>query len=49
MDVLVQVNIVGEVTKGGYSPSDMEREAERLAGMRGVRVLGVMTTGTGEP
>ena len=43
VDALVQVNVVGEETKGGYSPSDMEREAERLVGMRGVRVLGVMT------
>jgi PLP dependent protein len=43
VDALIQVNVVGEETKGGYSPSDMEGEAERLAGMRGVRVLGVMT------
>ena len=43
VDALVQVNVVGEETKGGYTPSDMEREADRLAGMRGVRVLGVMT------
>jgi PLP dependent protein len=43
VDSLLQVNVVGEETKGGYSPSDMDREAERLAGMRGVRVLGVMT------
>jgi pyridoxal phosphate enzyme (YggS family) len=43
VDTLVQVNVVGEETKGGYSPSHMEREAERLAGLRGIRVLGVMT------
>jgi PLP dependent protein len=43
VDVLVQVNVVGEETKGGYRPSDMEREAERLASLRGIRVLGVMT------
>jgi pyridoxal phosphate enzyme (YggS family) len=43
VDVLVQVNVAGEETKGGYSPSDLEREAERLAGLRGIRVLGVMT------
>jgi PLP dependent protein len=43
VEVLVQVNVVGEETKGGYSPSDMEREAERLATLRGIRVLGVMT------
>jgi PLP dependent protein len=43
VDVLVQVNIVGEETKGGYAPSDMQREVERLRGLRGIRVLGVMT------
>ncbi len=43
VDVLVQVNVVGEETKGGYSPSDVEREAERFTGLRGIRVLGVMT------
>jgi pyridoxal phosphate enzyme (YggS family) len=43
VDVLIQVNVVGEETKGGYAPSDMEREAERLASLRGIRVLGVMT------
>jgi pyridoxal phosphate enzyme (YggS family) len=43
VDVLVQVNVAGETTKGGYSPSDIEREAERLAGLSGLRVLGVMT------
>jgi pyridoxal phosphate enzyme (YggS family) len=43
IDVLVQVNVVGEETKGGYAPSEMNREAERLAGLQGIRVLGVMT------
>jgi PLP dependent protein len=43
VDVLVQVNVVGEETKGGYSPSEMEGEAERLASLRGIRVRGVMT------
>jgi PLP dependent protein len=43
VEVLVQVNVAGEETKGGYAPSDMEREADRLAGLRGIRVLGVMT------
>jgi pyridoxal phosphate enzyme (YggS family) len=43
VDVLVQVNVVGEGTKGGYSPSDVEREAARLVSVRGIRVVGVMT------
>ncbi|MFN2565687.1 MAG: YggS family pyridoxal phosphate-dependent enzyme [Gemmatimonadaceae bacterium] len=43
VDALVQVNVVGEATKGGYGPSEVEREAERLVGMPGIRVLGAMT------
>lgn len=43
MDVLVQVNIVGETTKGGYEPGMLAAEADRLRGLGGVRVLGVMT------
>jgi pyridoxal phosphate enzyme (YggS family) len=43
VDVLVQVNVAGEETKGGYSPSDVEREAKRLATLRGLCVRGVMT------
>jgi PLP dependent protein len=43
VDVLVQVNVAGEETKGGFSPSEMQREAQRLASLRGIRVLGVMT------
>ena len=43
VDGLIQINVGGEETKGGYSPSDIGREAERLATLSGVRVLGVMT------
>jgi PLP dependent protein len=42
VDVLVQVNVVGEATKGGYPPSDVEREGVRLARLSGLRVVGVM-------
>jgi pyridoxal phosphate enzyme (YggS family) len=42
VDALMQVNVAGEGTKGGYAPSDLPAEAERLAGMAGVRVCGVM-------
>lgn len=42
VDALVQVNVAGEGTKGGYSPSELPAEAERLAGLAGVRVCGVM-------
>lgn len=40
---LVQVNVVGEETKGGYDMSDVEGLAARLREYRGIRVEGVMT------
>lgn len=43
LDVLVQVNVSGEATKGGYTPADLEREAVRLRALAGLRVRGVMT------
>jgi hypothetical protein len=43
VDVLVQVNVVGEETKGGFPPSDWRQEAERLMSLRGIHVRGVMT------
>ena len=42
-DVLVQVNVAGEETKGGYEPAALRAEAERLQAMPGLRVCGVMT------
>jgi PLP dependent protein len=43
IDALVQVNVVGEESKGGFGPADVAAEAERLAGLEGLRVRGVMT------
>ena len=43
LDVLLQVNIVGEETKGGYALSEVAAEAERLRGLDGLRLRGVMT------
>lgn len=43
VDVLMQVNVVGEESKGGFPPATWERVAERLAALTGVRVRGVMT------
>jgi PLP dependent protein len=43
MDVLVQVNVSGEGTKGGYEPTGLEREIERLHASPGLVVRGVMT------
>ena len=43
VDVLVQVNVVGEETKGGFTLAALAAEAERFAGRKGLAVLGVMT------
>lgn len=43
VDALLQVNVVGEETKGGIPAAEVAREAERLAALPGVRILGVMT------
>ena len=43
VDALLQVNVAGEETKGGFEESDVEMEAARLRSMGGVRVTGVMT------
>ena len=43
VDGLLQVNVSGEGTKGGYDPAVLEGEAERLSGVPGLRVCGVMT------
>lgn len=43
LDVLVQVNVSGEGTKGGYDPGEVSAAAGRLREMNGLRVRGVMT------
>ncbi|GDX87411.1 YggS family pyridoxal phosphate enzyme [Gemmatimonadota bacterium] len=43
VDVLLEVNVSGETSKGGYAPGGFEREAERIAGLKGIKVCGVMT------
>jgi pyridoxal phosphate enzyme (YggS family) len=43
LDVLAQVNVSGEGTKGGYEPAGFEREVERLRTLTGLVVRGVMT------
>ncbi|HET9013279.1 MAG TPA: YggS family pyridoxal phosphate-dependent enzyme [Gemmatimonadaceae bacterium] len=43
LEVLVQVNVSGEDTKGGYAPSMLPAEAERLGTLSGLVVRGVMT------
>lgn len=43
VDALLEVNVSGEGSKGGYRPSEILPEAERLTSLSGIRVLGVMT------
>ena len=43
VEALVQVSIVGEETKGGFERAEWEREAQRLRGLTGITVRGVMT------
>ena len=43
IDVLLQVNVSGEGTKGGFGPEEVRAEGERLTTLVGVRVCGVMT------
>jgi hypothetical protein len=43
VDALLQVNVAGEETKGGFEPSEVGKEAERLRALTGVRLVGVMT------
>ncbi len=40
---LIQVNVAGEATKGGFSLAELPAEAERLTSSRGLRIQGVMT------
>src|SRR3954463_935389 len=38
IDVLLQVNIVGEATKGGFALDTLQAEGERVRGLTGLRV-----------
>jgi pyridoxal phosphate enzyme (YggS family) len=40
---LMQINVVGEESKGGYAPDQWDGEAARLRSLAGIRVMGVMT------
>lgn len=42
LDVLVQVNVAGEVQKGGVSPDGLEALAQHVAALPALRVCGVM-------
>jgi pyridoxal phosphate enzyme (YggS family) len=43
VEVLLQLNVSGEESKGGVMPDDLDRVGQALAGLAGLRVLGVMT------
>ena len=41
--MLLQVNVSGETTKGGFASHELRPEAERLTTLSGIVVRGVMT------
>jgi len=43
VDALLQVNVSGEGTKGGFAPDEVRAEGERLTTLPGIVVRGVMT------
>jgi PLP dependent protein len=43
ISVLMQVNVSGEESKGGFRPEEIAAEGERWLGLRGLDVRGVMT------
>ncbi len=43
VDALVEMNLSGEDSKHGFSVSEILPEAERLVGLSGIRIRGVMT------
>src|SRR5215210_9601726 len=43
VDALVELNLSGEYSKGGFTLSELLPEAERLASLSGVHIRGVMT------
>jgi PLP dependent protein len=43
IEALVQVNVAGEDSKGGFDSAEWSREADRLRALSGIHVRGVMT------
>jgi pyridoxal phosphate enzyme (YggS family) len=43
VDALLQINVSGETTKGGFAADELRPEAERLTTLPGIVVRGVMT------
>jgi pyridoxal phosphate enzyme (YggS family) len=43
VEALIQVNVSGEESKGGFAPGEVPVVGERIAACAGIRVVGVMT------
>jgi len=43
VDALIELNLSGEESKGGFTLSELLPEAERLVSLSGIRIRGVMT------
>ena len=43
MDILIEVNIGGELSKGGVSPTELIETAKVVSGLENVRIRGLMT------
>ena len=43
VDALLELNLSGESSKGGFSPAELLPEAERTGSLVGIRIRGVMT------
>jgi pyridoxal phosphate enzyme (YggS family) len=43
VDALIEMNLSGEESKGGFRESELRAEAERLTTLTGLRIRGVMT------
>jgi PLP dependent protein len=43
VDALIELNLSGEKSKGGFTRSELLPEAERLVSLAGIRIRGVMT------
>jgi len=43
IDVLLQVNVGGEASKGGFEPADVTAALDALAGLEALRLRGLMT------
>ena len=41
--VLIEVNVSGEETKGGFSPDELRRSMDELQNLYGIRIEGLMT------